>query len=181
MTEKLKALKIKLEAFKQKPSITKKQGAIVSAIEEAIEAGFAGNYSVGTVLVDSKFNVVSRGRNTVFKPKFRSEAHAEMNAISSFEVSDSKDQKDRLTLISTLEPCLMCTARILLSGISRILFLQRDGTAGVCDKLHLFPSNYQELSKRVSFTEIKDEPALNALAKDLYEIGEAIWSKEYGL
>jgi tRNA(Arg) A34 adenosine deaminase TadA len=88
------------------------------AIQEAIGAGLQGNYPAGAAIADSKFKIVSIGRNSVFKPNFRSDAHAEMNALNKFETANGRIKSEGLTLYSTLEPCLMCTARILLSNIS---------------------------------------------------------------
>ncbi len=181
MKAKLDELRKRLDHFSARSDLTVEQIAWGHCIEEAILAGEQGNYSVGALVTDSKFRILGRGRNAVFKPKFRSEAHAEMIAISAVETAASVVDKNNLILFSTLEPCLMCTARILLSGIGQAVFLKRDPTAGICDRLHMLPPNYQDLAKRVQFHEYNNDLELKEISSELYKIGEELWSREYGL
>lgn len=177
----LRDVQKRLDQCRTRSSLTKSQQAWILCIQEAIQAGMEENYSVGSVIIDAKQKIVGQGRNSVFKPVFRSDAHAEMNAINQLEALLPNADKDNIVLLSTLEPCLMCTARILLSGIREVIFLYPDETGGICNKLHLLPSNYRELGSRVRFVEYKEESELTAMAKDLYEIGEEIWNHRYRL
>lgn len=174
-------LRMRLEKYIARGALTITQQALVTCLQEALLAGAEGNYPVGSVITNRDHKIISKSRNSVFKPAFRSEAHAEMNAITQFEETFLNTSKEGATLFSTLEPCLMCTARILLSGITKVVFLHRDPSGGMCDQIHLLPPNYRDLGSRVKFIEHKSDSELKAIAKDLYEIGEALWNSEYRL
>ena len=172
---------LRLKKFETQAPLTKRRKAWIECVREALRAAAASNYPVGAVVTNSEFKILSRGRNSVFEPRFHSESHAEMNAISEFETAHAAVKKDGVILFSTLEPCLMCTARILLSGISQVIFLKKDPSGGVCELLHTLPSNYRDLSKRVRFVEHQGDRALKLIAKELYEIGEELWNDKYKL
>lgn len=58
---------------------------VVVCIEEAIAAAEEGNIGVGAVIVGPDGEIIQRGRNRVFLPHFRSDLHAEMDAMNRFE------------------------------------------------------------------------------------------------
>jgi hypothetical protein len=55
------------------------------ACQEALVAALRGNYGVGALLVDPQGTIVARGQNAVFSPYFRSDLHAEMVVMNTFE------------------------------------------------------------------------------------------------
>jgi tRNA(Arg) A34 adenosine deaminase TadA len=83
--QRLEEIRARLELIQE--CVTPEQKVWLVCLEEALLAGRQGNYPVGAVITDSTFRVIARSRNSVFKPVFRSEAHAEMNALSEFEAS----------------------------------------------------------------------------------------------
>src|SRR4051812_39642681 len=83
------------------------------AVHEALEAAKAGNFGIGAVIVDRSGVVIATGRNRVFVPSFRSDMHAEMDAVTTLESSLSPAADvSGLTLFTSLEPCPMCLARL---------------------------------------------------------------------
>lgn len=152
---------------------------IKTALQEALLAGKAKNYSVGTVIANSKGVCLSKGRNEVFHPRFQSHAHAEMQAITEYE--KTTEQTSDVILYTTLEPCLMCTARIVLSGIQTVVYLKKDPASGGSDFIKSFPPEFKKLATRVTFREFKGDPGLQAISDRLYEWGEKIWAERYDI
>ena len=114
--------------------------------EEALLALAAGNYGVGAALVNSDDELVCVARNQVFlrdaaelsEPVsgYQSQRHAEMELLDRLETEFSHLERRKLTLYVSLEPCLMCTGRILLSGIGQVHYLVPDREGGFISHLH---------------------------------------------
>jgi tRNA(Arg) A34 adenosine deaminase TadA len=175
MEDKILRVEARLKSFKAQSS---RDRAIVASLEGAIDAGKSGNYPCGAVITDSQFNIIARGRNSVFKPKFHSAAHAEMNTITALENSGAQASED-LILITSLEPCMMCAARILFAKIPHVIYVQEDPTASISEE-HL-PENFATLRERTKYEQYSGDKTLKELAKELYEIGEALWESGYGI
>ena len=86
---------------------------------------------VGAVIIDTNGNVISTGHNQRELIK-DSTAHAELIAIRSANKSLSSWRLEDLTLVVTLEPCLMCAGAILQSRVNRVVFGAWDEKAGAC-------------------------------------------------
>jgi len=86
---------------------------------------------VGAVMIDENGNIISIGRNQRELIK-DSTAHAELIAIKSANRSLSSWRLEKLTLVVTLEPCLMCAGAILQSRVNRVVFGAWDEKAGAC-------------------------------------------------
>jgi tRNA(Arg) A34 adenosine deaminase TadA len=88
------------------------------ACQLAATASTLGTYAVGAVLLDDNGRVLSEGHNETFINGFRSDLHAEMVVLNKFETEHQNSIKpSTLTLVSSLEPCPMCTARLIYAGI----------------------------------------------------------------
>ena len=100
------------------------------ALQEAADAGKAGDVPVGAVLVkNATGEILARGRNTreVAQTVL---GHAEINTISKgCEVLGGWRLAD-CTLYVTLEPCHMCAGAILHARIPRIVCGAADPVAG---------------------------------------------------
>ena len=102
------------------------------AISLAKMASISSNdIPVGAVVIDSDGNIISIGHNQRELIK-DSTAHAELIAIKSATKSLSSWRLENLTLVVTLEPCLMCAGAILQSSVSRVVFGAWDEKAGAC-------------------------------------------------
>ena len=91
----------------------------------------SGDVPIGAVIIDASGNIISTGHNQRELMK-DSTAHAELIAIKSANKSLSSWRLENLTLVVTLEPCLMCAGAILQSRVSRVVFGAWDKKAGAC-------------------------------------------------
>lgn len=139
------------------------------ACEEALQAAAAGNYGVGAVLVDPRGEMVGRGQNMVFVPHFRSDLHAEMVVMNSFEEGHRTVNSMRgYTLMCSLEPCPMCLARLLVVGVQVVKFLAYDELAGMVGHRRHFPTAWQRLWQRQEFVQADVSESLRQLALDVF-------------
>ena len=91
----------------------------------------SGDVPVGAVIIDANGNIISTGHNQ--RELIRdSTAHAELISIKSASKSINSWRLENLTLVVTLEPCLMCAGAILQSRVSRVVFGAWDKKAGAC-------------------------------------------------
>lgn len=125
------------------------------------------HYGIGALIVDDVFHIVSHGHNEVCGPPFRSDAHAEMVVLDDFERKHPDRRKDKLTLYTSLEPCPMCYTRILISGISRVLYVAEDDLGGMTRRGHLMPAYWREMENRCVFTQVQARPALRDISLEI--------------
>ena len=110
-----------------------------SCISEAWASYCAGSVPIGAVVIDAAGSVVATGRN---QRKGTGDggpleghllAHAEMNAL--LAACDEHGDLRGCTLLTTVEPCPLCTGAAAMSHIGRIEFAARDLWAGGTDLL----------------------------------------------
>jgi len=93
-------------------------------MEEALDvarAGFdEGEIPIGSVLVDGAGRVIGRGHNTA-RAAGTVTAHAEMNAFADAAGHDLRAERG-LTLITTLEPCVMCLGAALEAQVDTVIY-----------------------------------------------------------
>lgn len=100
------------------------------ALAEAAEALAVGEFPVGCVLV-SEGEVLARGRRCHSRDDEANELeHAEIVALQQLVAEYPGVVKENLTLYSTMEPCLMCYAALLLNGIHTIVYGYEDVMGG---------------------------------------------------
>jgi tRNA(adenine34) deaminase len=116
------------------PPITLSHRAhLQTALQMAREAVAAGSSPVGAVLVNEQDEVVAKGRNRVGEDQTAehvggaSVAHAEMDVF--FALGKLKNP-GKLTLYSSLEPCLMCGGASSLLGVGRVVWATDDAWGG---------------------------------------------------
>ena len=88
-----------------------------------------GDVPVGALIVNEVGEIVSFGKNEREKDNDPT-AHAEILAIRRAGEKLSSWRLDDLTLIVTLEPCVMCAGAILQSRLKRLVFGAFDQKAG---------------------------------------------------
>ena len=103
------------------------------ALDEACQAGEAGEVPVGAVIV-REGALLARGRNRV-ETLHDPSAHAEMMAIRAASSALGYQRLSGCTLYVTLEPCAMCAGAIVLSRLDRLVFGASDPKAGACGSL----------------------------------------------
>ena len=91
--------------------------------KECAEKGVANNEGgpFGTVIIDSKNNLVSTGNNRVIIDNDPT-AHAEMVAIRSACKKINSYDLSNMTLYTSCEPCPMCLSAIIWSNIKNVYF-----------------------------------------------------------
>lgn len=104
------------------------------AISLAREVKSSGDVPVGALIVNEAGEILSTGKNEREKNNDPT-AHAEIVAIRKASEKIGSWRLDDLTLIVTLEPCVMCAGAILQSRIKRLVFGafdQKAGAVGSC-------------------------------------------------
>ena len=99
------------------------------AIELARQASNFDDVPVGALIVNEQGEVLATGQNLRKKDNDPT-AHAEMVAIKSAGEKISNWRLDDLTLVVTLEPCVMCAGAIAQSRMKRLVFGAFDEKAG---------------------------------------------------
>lgn len=113
----------------------------------AIEALRNHSYGIGAVLSDDHGDILVEGYNRVFEQHFRAAAHAEMELLDAFETQyPNYGDRSELTLVVSLEPCPMCFARILASGIGRVRYLAKDNDGGMAHRVRHLPAAWRNLA-----------------------------------
>ena len=99
------------------------------AIAITQEVKSSGDVPVGALIVNEAGEIVSSGKNEREKDNDPT-AHAEIVVIRKASEKIGSWHLDDLTLIVTLEPCVMCAGAILQSRIKRLVFGAFDQKAG---------------------------------------------------
>lgn len=102
------------------------------ALVQARAAYDSGQFPVGCVIVQDGEVIASGSRTgTAGETAFFSEIdHAEIRALKALEGFGGQLRPDDAVVYCTMEPCLMCFAAILLSGIRTIVFAYEDAMGG---------------------------------------------------
>ena len=104
-------------------------------VEAQIAMDVSGDVPVGAVIVDAAGEIVARGRNEkelLGDPT----AHAEIVAIRDATSLLGDWRLEGMTLVVTLEPCVMCAGAIQASRISRVVFGAWDDKVGASGSLY---------------------------------------------
>lgn len=108
----------------------------------ASEAFEAGEVPVGCVIIDSKGNIIGRGRN-MREEKKSALSHAETEAIAEACAALGDWRLDGCAMFVTLEPCPMCAGAVINARISTLVYGTREENFGSCASvLNLFEERY---------------------------------------
>ena len=137
--------------------------------KEAYNSLKQGNYGIGSIMVSPSGDIISRGHNQVFKPYFRSDLHAEMVVLNDFEdrYQDVKDMSG-YTLYSSIEPCPMCLARLISTGVGTVKFVMPDANGGMVQAMDNLPPSWINLSKRQSFLQAESSSYVQELVYEIF-------------
>ncbi|MEJ2514534.1 MAG: deaminase [Gammaproteobacteria bacterium] len=158
----------RLETFVPDPARYPEDALGVEVCREALAALAEGNYGIGAVIADRAGRVVVRARNRVFEPRFASDGHAEMMAVSELESAGRGREAPDLTLVATLEPCPMCYTRLKISGMGRVLYLADDPDGGMVHAADGLPRIWALLRPGQEFRRARVSPELVRLARAMF-------------
>ena len=102
------------------------------ALKEAEAALDLGELPVGCVAAVPGRVVATGARRFSTPGKTNEMDHAEVTVLRQLSELDPPPDMDRVTVYSTLEPCLMCLGAILINGINRIVYGAEDVMGGGC-------------------------------------------------
>lgn len=144
------------------------------AIEESIAAYKEGNYAVGACLVRGN-EIVVRGHNRVYYPYFRSDLHGEMDVMTQFEdeYRDAPDV-DRYELFTSLEPCAMCTIRLITAGVGKVFYASLDEESGMMATMDRLTPVWVEMAQRQEFGMARCSAELQFWAKQSWLISAEV-------
>ena len=102
---------------------------------QAAESARGDDVPVGAVLLDAAGQIVASGHNEKERHSDPT-AHAEIVAIRAAAAARGDWRLDDLTLVVTLEPCVMCAAAIVAARIPRVVFGAWDERVGAAGSLY---------------------------------------------
>ena len=104
--------------------------------EALLEAAASGeDVPVGALLLDSAGAIVARGHN-LREAEHDPTGHAEIVALREAARARGSWRLDDLTLVVTLEPCVMCAGAIIAARIRRVVFGAWDERVGASGSLY---------------------------------------------
>ncbi len=110
------------------------EALMIEALAEADLAAAGGDVPVGAVLADDRGTIVARGHNRREQSTDPS-GHAEIEALRAAAKAIGQWRMDALTMVVTLEPCVMCAGALVNARIGRLVYGCRDEKAGAVDSL----------------------------------------------
>jgi tRNA(Arg) A34 adenosine deaminase TadA len=106
----------------------------IEALDLAWAAMTVGTTPVGSVVIDGDGQIVTRGRgrryvrdSTPGQLSYSHLAHAELNALA--QLSPTHRHED-LTVLSTLEPCILCMGAVVMATVGRVEYAGADPYGG---------------------------------------------------
>lgn len=109
------------------------QTFMAEALGEAAAALAVGEFPVGCIIVHEQ-QVVARGRRRQSgggpRQTINEVDHAEILALKELLDRHPEIPPSAVTVYATLEPCLMCYATLLISGVQRIVYAYEDAMGG---------------------------------------------------
>ena len=104
-------------------------------VEAQIAMDVSDDVPVGAVIVDDKGEIIARGRNER-ELSGDPTAHAEILAIREAAEKLGDWRLNGLTLVVTLEPCVMCAGAIQAARINKVVFGAWDEKVGASGSLY---------------------------------------------
>jgi len=138
-----------------------------AAIEQAQLGLSQGGLPIGSVLVDAAGEIVARGHNLRVQTGDPT-AHAEVACIRN---AGRRRDWPRLTLVSTLSPCIMCTGTSLLYQIPTVIIGENQNFMGAEDLFR---------AKGVTLINAND-PTCIQMMKDFIANHPDLWNEDIGI
>ena len=119
------------------------------AIRLALEAEQEGNLPIGSV-ISLDADIIAEGKNAIWVPQYDPNRHAEIEALRQVP-QHLWEYSRRMTLYTTLEPCLMCTGAILLHHIGRVMYGSSDYFGGASNVFGHMSTYFEEEASRTEW------------------------------
>lgn len=142
------------------------QELLHAALEEAIKGRSEGGLPIGSVLADERGQIVARGHNLRVQSGDPT-AHAETVCLRN---AGRRRDWAKLTLVSTLSPCIMCTGTALLFRIPRILIGENRNFKGAED---LFRQHGVDVA-------VFDDAACIRMMREFISAHPDLWNEDIG-
>ena len=98
----------------------------------------------------------------------RYEDRIKVQRIETGEDRNPRRCYDGLILYTSVEPCPMCLARIINTGIKKVYYVAPDETGGMSARVDALPPFWRDLAKKQSFQQINCSPLLREIALRLF-------------
>jgi tRNA(adenine34) deaminase len=105
------------------------------ALVEAHAARETGDVPIGAVVLDATGRIRGRGRNRR-EAEHDPTGHAEIVALRQAARELGTSRLDGATLVTTLEPCVMCAGAALTARVARVVFGAWDAKAGAAGSVY---------------------------------------------
>ncbi|MEN8720670.1 MAG: nucleoside deaminase [Oceanococcaceae bacterium] len=157
---------------------------VAQLLDKARAALAAGNYPVAAIIADDQGRVMAEAENTVFSAGFDSAAHAEMRVLNTFERLRPCSPRQAHLLV-LLEPCPMCTTRLLYAGLASVIYVVPDPDGGMLRHIRRLPPAWRDLARLQDHRRADISHALQQACADIVGQGASErrerWRKLMGL
>ncbi|MBC1475902.1 nucleoside deaminase [Listeria grandensis] len=116
--------------------VTNVENAVYEVANELLKAYNQGTFSVGGLLMDLEGNVLYKQHNNVITDNLIHDptAHGERQMVDWYfenKATLSLPEPENIILVTSLDPCVMCTGSILQAGFARVIVSALDTHAGI--------------------------------------------------
>ncbi len=128
-----------------------------AALQQARNALATGDFPVGCV-IEYGGEIVASGRRSNSFGRVNEMDHAEITALRELLAADTQVAIDKVTVYSTMEPCLMCFSTLLVNGVRRFVYSYEDAMGGATNlPLPLLSPLYRDLQVTIVGSVLRHE------------------------
>jgi len=168
----LNAIERELNEFKPN-SMFKKDEIALEVTRQALISIKEGSFGIGACIIDEKNgHTVISGHNELLLPYFRSDKHAEMAVLDKYEdrIKGTNPKTEGLVLYSSLEPCPMCTIRLLSANLKKVRYVSPDIDGGFIHHMNELPPYWKNQTLDKDYKELKCSSRLKEISRILLDI-----------
>ncbi len=127
------------------------------ALQHARDALAVGDFPVGCV-IEYGGEIVASGRRSNSFGRVNEMDHAEITALRELLAADTRVIIDKVTVYSTMEPCLMCFSTLLVNGVKRFIYSYEDAMGGGTNlPLPMLSNLYRDLQPTIIGSVLREE------------------------
>ena len=173
----LNTIEKELNEFRPNP-VFKEDPIALMVVRQALISIKEGSFGIGACLIDEKDGkTIVAGHNELLLPYFRSDKHAEMAVMNKYEdqIKGTNPKTEGLTLYSSLEPCPMCTIRLLSANVKKVRYVSADIDGGFVHHMDELPPYWKNQTFDKDYKELQCSPQLKRIAYKLLNISLALY------